>query len=90
MDVYPEVPYSPLYNRSAPHSHDITDIIRIRPRTPKQGKAKIKPPANNLSLSPVMHTAYMITPGPPSFGPSRDYRPGSGFFTVGSDDGKFV
>lgn len=89
MDAYPEANYSPLYNRTpASYSDDIADALRIRPRTPKRGK-KTKPSVDHLALPPMMQTAspYMMTPGPPSFGPSRDYRPGSGFFTVGSDGG---
>ncbi|KAF9458272.1 hypothetical protein BDZ94DRAFT_115786 [Collybia nuda] len=91
LEAYPEANYSPLYNGTPPpYSDDIADALRAPGRRSK--KPRPRPSVGPLVLPSMVQSAspYGVTPGPPSFGPSRNYQPGSAFFTIGSDDGRFM
>jgi hypothetical protein len=84
IEAYPNARYSPLYN--APPSNE-----RRASQAPPQMRQKQQRPML-LQVSPVMHSAYSLTPGPPSFAPRRayGYDHAPAYLGLGVDEGRYA
>ncbi|GLB39622.1 hypothetical protein LshimejAT787_0701320 [Lyophyllum shimeji] len=88
--AYPGAPgfrYSPLYNTPRNGERRGAPDVLARP----QMRTKHQRPVM-LQVSAVMHSAYSLTPGPPSFAPRRayGYEHGPAYLGVPSDEGRLV
>ncbi|KAF8064927.1 hypothetical protein FPV67DRAFT_1500774 [Lyophyllum atratum] len=92
--------YSRLYNDNGPGNGDgdVADPLphhQARPQPQRQTQMKQQQQQQRpvmLQISPLMHSAYSLTPGPPSFAPRRayGYDNGPAYFGVGQDGGRYV